>query len=206
LVKSHCFPLGLALALALAVAGCEDFRRGYEPSVGDLVFQSLPHNPVVDAIEGATHSRYSHCGIVVQRGARYYVLEASGPVKETALDEWLERGRLHQFAVYRFREPYRNRIPGIIERAQLFLGKPYDIHYSFDDVRIYCSELIFKAFRAEVGEELGKVRRLGDLDWKPYAGTIFQIEEGAPPLDREMITPKDLAESDKLEKVFSQGI
>ena len=205
-MKPHGLAVGLVFALALAAGGCGDLRRGYQPRVGDLVFQSLPHSPIVDAIEGATHSRYSHCGIVVQRGADFRVLEAIGPVQETPLDDWLGRGRLEQFAVFRLKEPYRSRIPGIIERARRYLGRPYDIHYSFDDDRIYCSELIFKAFKAEVGEELGKVRRLGDLDWRPYAATINQIEEGPPPLDREMITPQDLAESDQLEKVFSQGI
>ena len=170
------------------------------------MFQSLPHNPLVDAIEGATRSPYSHCGIVLQREGRFYVLEAIGPVKETALDEWLARGRLQQFAVFRFKEPYRSRIPRIIERARLLLGRPYDNHYDFDDARIYCSELVFKAFRAEVGEDLGKVRRLGDLGWKPYTVTILQIENGALPLDREMITPKDLSEGNQLEKVFAHGI
>jgi hypothetical protein len=206
LVKPPGLRCSLLLAVALAAAGCEDYRRGYQPGVGDLVFQSLPHNPVVDAIEGSTHSPYSHCGIVVQREAGFYVLEAIGPVKETALDAWLERGRGHQFAVFRFKEPYRSRIPGVIERARQFLGRPYDIHYDFDDARIYCSELIFKAFKAEVGEELGKVRRLGDLEWKPYEGTMIQIENAAPPLDREMITPKDLSEAAQLEKVFAHGI
>lgn len=57
-----------------------------------------------------------------------------------------------------------------------------------------------------MGEGLGKVRRLGDLDWKPYTDTILQIKGDAPPLDREMITPKDLSESAQLEKVFSYGM
>jgi len=38
----------------------------YRPVEGDLLFQSLPHCPLVDAIENATQSSYSHCGMVVR--------------------------------------------------------------------------------------------------------------------------------------------
>jgi hypothetical protein len=49
---------------------------------------------------------------------------------------------------------------------------------------------------------MGKLASLKELDWKPYEEFILSIEETIP-LDRVMITPKDLAEAEQLEKVFS---
>jgi hypothetical protein len=40
----------------------------YSPKEGDLVFQSLPKMDLVVAIEGVTHSPYSHVGIVIKKG------------------------------------------------------------------------------------------------------------------------------------------
>jgi Permuted papain-like amidase enzyme, YaeF/YiiX, C92 family len=77
-------------------------------------------------------------------------------------------------------------------------GRPYDIRYELDDEKIYCSELIYKAFRTATGEELGKLQRLGDLDWRPYRETIEAIENGPAPLDRLMITPRSLSEAAQL--------
>ena len=53
----------------------------YQPHEGDLLFQSLPMNPVVQTIEVASRSPYSHCGIVVKKNDQWFVLEAIGPVK-----------------------------------------------------------------------------------------------------------------------------
>ncbi len=52
-------------------------------------------------------------------------------------------------------------------------------------------------------EDLGKVVKLGDLKWERYKPVIEAIEgRGNLPLDREMITPRDMAEAKQLEKVY----
>ncbi len=45
------------------------------------------------------------------------------------------------------------------------------------------------------------VRKLGDLNWGPYATTVFQIK-GSYPTSREMITPVDLSNAPQLDEVF----
>lgn len=83
------------------------------------------------------------------------------------------------------------------------LGKPYDPRYCFDDEAIYCSELLRRGWQKATGVALGKDVRLGDLKWKPYEAVIAAIEgPGPPPLDRLMITPRDLARAAKLTPVF----
>lgn len=179
----------------------------YEPQVGDILFQSLPHAPLVDVIEAVTQSPYSHCGIVDRfNDKRFLVVEAIGPTVETELPEWLARGRNGGFVVYRLDPKYADKLPAVLASARKHMGKPYDVHYDLDDAKIYCSELIFKAFRDATGEQLGTIRKLGDLNWKPNEAFIRYIESGGLPLEREMITPKDLAEAKQLREVYRFGM
>lgn len=176
----------------------------YFPQEGDVVFQALPHQEVVDAIEGATDSDFSHCGIVAQVDGRWIVYEALGKVRATPLYDYLLRGRGRGFAVYRWKAAERDRVPAILEQTRTMLGRPYDSRYKMDDERIYCSELIYKAYRdATAGGQAGRLVRLGDLNWGAYEKTIVELEGNAPPLDREMITPRDLALAPQLELVKS---
>ena len=176
--------------------------KEYAPRDGDFLFQSLPHNPLIDAIEGSTASPFSHCGIVVNRVGKWHVIEAIGPVKETHMSVWIAQGRNNAYVAYRLKAPLDGRIPDIIAAAERYRGRPYDIRYDFDDRKIYCSELLWKATRDAAGIKLGKVQKLGDLKWQPYADVIKSLEDGLLPLDREMITPRALTEDSRLEEVF----
>lgn len=202
--------------LLLALAACQPpvsftvsrIAEEYEPSEGDFLFQSLPHNPLIDAIEGSTGSPFSHCGIVKKRneekkhGSRWMVIEAIGPVKETQLSHWIAQGRRGAYVAYRLRDPLSQKIPAIITAAEKYKGRPYDIHYDLDDAKIYCSELLYKAVRDATGRKLGRIRKLGELEWRPYEGVIRGIENGGLPLEREMITPRDFSEAPELHEVF----
>lgn len=197
--------LGFALCI---LTGCRAGNNGstapvkYEPQAGDFVFQSLPHNPLIDAIEGSSGSPFSHCGIVKRRGEQWVVIEAIGPVKETTLSWWIAQGRDKAYAAYRLRPPLEKKIPEIIAAAERYEGRPYDINYDLDDAKIYCSELLYKAVRDATGRKLGKIRKLGELNWRPYEQVIRSIENGGLPLEREMITPRDFAEAPELREVF----
>jgi len=175
---------------------------GYARREGDIVFQSVPHGDLVDAIEGITGSPYSHCGVVVREGGAWLVIESIGEVRETPLSSWVRRGRADRFAVYRLKPPYAKNIPRFIAELRPFLGRPYDYRYQMDDESLYCSELVWKAYKNATGEELGALVKLGDMNWKPFEETIRKYEGGPPPLDRLMITPRHLSEAKQLEKVF----
>ena len=179
----------------------------YAPREGDIVFQSLPRSRLVNAIEGGSQSPYSHCGIVAKQNGGWVVYEAYRNVAATPLKEFIFRGRDKGFAVYRFKQAYRKHIPATIENTRKYLGRPYDVRYRMDDDSIYCSELIYKAYRnASGGQQLGTLVRLGDLNWRPYESTIKHFERGPAPLDRIMITPKHLAQASQLELAFSHNI
>lgn len=173
----------------------------YSPQVGDVVLQSLPSGRLVDAIEGITRSRYSHCGVVDRIGGRWVVIEALGPVHATPLREWMLRG--HDAGVTVCRYPFG---PGEAERVlaavHAFDGRPYDVRYELDDAKIYCSELVAKGFRNGIGVQVGALERLGDLNWQPYEATIVHYEQGPVPLDRQMVTPVSLTRDARLVRVF----
>lgn len=196
----------LLCCVALALGGCGGkkmaaTRVDYAPQDGDFIFQSLPRNPLIVAIEGSTDSPFSHCGIVVNRSGKWMVLEAIGPVKETPLSAWIGRGRDNAYVAYRLKPPLQGQIPSIIAAAEKYEGRPYDIHYEMDDAKIYCSELLWKATRDATGVKLGRVQKLGELNWKPHEAVMREIENGGLPLEREMITPRAVTEDPRLQEV-----
>ncbi len=178
----------------------------YAPEEGDVLFQSLPHSRLVNAIEGVTDSPYSHCGIVSKRDGQWVVYEAIQDVRATPLREFLARGRNQGFAAYRLKPKFRKHIPDTIKHVRGLLGRPYDVRYRMDDEYIYCSELVYKGYQKASGEGLGKLVRLGDMNWRPYQSTIEFYENGPVPHDREMITPKDLAKARQLKLVQSHNL
>ena len=206
--------VAVTVAAALVAAGTWTVLFGaaysayleYEPMEGDLVFQSLPHSALVNAIEGATDSPFSHCGIVANRDGQWCVVEAFRGVEVTPLREFIFRGRNQGFAIFRLHEAHRKHIPAMIDRAGDFIGRPYDSRYRLDDERIYCSELIYKACEATPIHTLGELVQLQNLRWEPFRKTIQHFEGGPVPLERKVITPKDIARDSKLACVFVHAI
>lgn len=175
--------------------------REYKPQEGDVLFQSLPRQELVNAIEGCTASPWSHCGIVARVDGRWVVYEAIGEVRVTPIDDFYRRSREGRFAAYRLKPEFQKHVPGVLKKTRGYLGRPYDLRYRMDDEAIYCSELIYKAYRDATGEALGKLVKLGDLKWRPYQQIIERLEGGPVPVDREMITPRDLATAEQLERI-----
>ncbi len=178
----------------------------YEPREGDIVAQALPFGELTQLIEGATNSNYSHVGIVVQREDGFKVNEAIVDVHDTSIFNWIRRGRANKIAVYRLKPEYQQHISQMVNELEKYQGRYYDFRYDFDDSFIYCSELIFKAFRDATQLEMGEVKALKDLNWKPYKETILKMEYGQLPLERTMITPIDLVRSKFVEKVYDNGL
>ena len=174
----------------------------YQPQEGDFIFQSLPRNPLINAIEGMTRSPYSHCGIVKQSPGGWVVLEALGTVHETPLRQWVDQGRNKTFVVARPDAKLQQQMFQIIQAAARLKGLPYDIHYSLDDKAIYCSELIYKATLAATGTRLGKLEKLGSMPWQPHEQLIRSIENGKLPLEREMVTPVSILRDQRVTQIY----
>lgn len=182
------------------------FYAQYSPQEGDIIFQSLPKlTRLIRAIEGITESPLSHCGVVINRDGKWYVTESLGDVHDTPLFSFIQRGRWSRFCVYRLKSSYADNIPLFIDALKSYRGRPYDFKFNLDDDSLYCSELVYKAYRKATGTGLGRLVALGGMNWQPYAKTIAALEQAPPPLNRLMITPKHLAQAEQLEPVFNYG-
>jgi hypothetical protein len=134
---------------------------------GDLIFQTSL-SAQSKAIQLATKSRYSHCGIIFKDQGGYYVLEAVSKVKRTPLAGWIARGQGKGFVIKRLKNADQVLNPAVLlkmKRAgQYFSGKDYDLTFEWSDDKIYCSELIWKIYQQATGLQIGKLEKLRDFD------------------------------------------
>lgn len=134
---------------------------------GDIIFQTSTSEQS-KAIQLATNSEYSHCGIVYKDGDDYFVFEAVQPVKTTPLDEWIARGKNSHYIIKRLKNAdtflTSENLSKMKNVGNKFKGKNYDLYFEWSDDRIYCSELIWKIYKEGTGLEIGKLQRLADFD------------------------------------------
>lgn len=193
------------LAIRLFLLLC--LAQNKELAEGDIIFQSNI-SPQCKAIELATHSKYSHCGILFKNGKDWYVWEAVQPVTQTRLEEWILRGDKH-FVVKRLKEDSLL-TPGILQRMKetgnRYMGKNYDSYFEWSDDRIYCSELVWKIYKETTDLEVGKRNPLRSYDLShPLVKATLKERYGKNiPLEEMMVSPGDIFESPLLKTVVSQ--
>ena len=134
---------------------------------GDLIFQtSLSRQS--KAIQLATKSKYSHCGLIYKEGNKFYVFEAVQPVKRTPLDKWIARGQDGKYVIKRLKNADQFLTPEALRKMKQvgnqFNGKNYDLTFEWSDDKMYCSELIWKIYQRATGIEIGKLEKLSDFD------------------------------------------
>ena len=102
----------------------------WQPQTGDIIFQ-ISRSSQSKAIQLATHSDYSHTGMLVIRNKKPYVFEAVGPVKYTPLKQWIAHGEKGKYVVRRVEGGLSaEQQQKLAQTAKRYLGKPYD--FSFD--------------------------------------------------------------------------
>lgn len=134
---------------------------------GDLIFQTSLSGQS-KAIQLATASKYSHCGLIYKDGKDCYVFEAVQPVKRTPLDKWIARGQDGKYVIKRLKNADQVLTPATLTKMKQvgdkFNGKNYDLTFEWSDDKIYCSELIYKIYQRAAGIEIGKLEKLSDFD------------------------------------------
>lgn len=207
LVVTACFrPVQFVILLSSPLNAYSYCR--YSPQEGDVVFQSLPRCDLVDAIEGVTHTPWSHCGVVLRNDKnQWVVIESIVNVHETPLLLWIFRSRCGNFAAYRLDTKYSPLMPDFKKNLLSYMGRLYDFDYDMTNDRVvYCSDLVYLAFSKASGEKMGKLEKLGDLSWKPYEHFILSEQGGRLPLERVMITPASLSHASQLHEVYRAGL
>lgn len=195
----------LAAALLAAGAGLAS-AADYVPRDGDIIFHAS-RSTQSRAVQAATHSRYSHMGLVLVRAGKPVVLEAVQPVKYTPLAQWQARGEGGHYVVKRLKAPLPDDAGARLQReATRYLGKPYDLTFEWSDKRIYCSELVWKLYRDALGIELAPLARLDSFDLShPAVRAKLKERYGARvPLAEPVIAPSALFAAPLLEAVAEE--
>ncbi|WMD20924.1 YiiX family permuted papain-like enzyme [Achromobacter seleniivolatilans] len=188
--------------LSLAACAASDLQTG------DLVFQQSRSAQSL-AIQQATHSPYSHMGMIVTRQGRPYVLEAAARVSYTPLDQWVAQGEGGQYVAKRLRDASML-TPEVREQLAAagasYVGKPYDLVFAWSDDKIYCSELVWKIYQRTLGIQIGELAPLKRFDLSsPAVQAKMQERYGKNiPWDEPIISPAAMYESDLLATVDEQ--
>lgn len=186
-------------ALSLAAAATADVQTG------DLVFQQSRSAQSL-AIQQATHSPYSHMGMIVMRQGAPYVLEAAASVSYTPLEQWAAQGERGHYVIKRLRDDARLTPAARTQLANAgaaFVGKPYDLVFAWSDDRIYCSELVWKVYQRALGVEIGALAPLKRFDLSsPAVRAKMQERYGRDiPWDEPIISPAAMFDSSLLRTV-----
>jgi len=182
------------------------FRSYAELRDGDLIFQ-ISRSSQSKAIQLATKSKYSHCGIVYKQGSRFYVFEAVQPVKRTPLEKWIARGQGGHFVVKRLKNADQILTSAVSNKmrrvGEEFMGKDYDLTFEWSDDKIYCSELIWKIYQRATGLEIGKPEKLGafDLSHEQVQKKMKERYGAEIPVDETVISPAAIFNSELLKTV-----
>ncbi len=144
----------IASALLLAIGAITAFNlKTLEVKEGDVIFQ-ISQSAQSKYIAAATKSVYTHCGIIVFKDEQPYVLEASNVVKLTPLEEWIEKGMFNHCKVFSvFEEPVKI-------RYGKYLNKKYDLAFSFDNDKYYCSELVYDIYLNQFDTKLAEPKQI----------------------------------------------
>jgi hypothetical protein len=190
------------IVLSLAFFYCGDARAG-QLRDGDIIFQTSRSAQSI-AIQKATHSKYSHVGMIFYRDGRPYVFEAADTVRYTSFKDWIARGEGGHYVVKRLRDSERTLSPKDVAKlrqaADLFRGRPYDLTFEWSDDRIYCSELVWKVYDRGIGVRVGRLQKLRDFDLSdPVVKAKMKERYGNHvPMDETVISPGEIFSSDKL--------
>ncbi|MFK8000771.1 MAG: YiiX/YebB-like N1pC/P60 family cysteine hydrolase [Polyangiales bacterium] len=182
-----------------ALADRED-SWGQSIRAGDLVFQDLNCGERCELIRSVTDSPYSHVGVVVEDDGVRMVWEALAPVGPVPLSEWVRRGIDAEVAVYRPRPSLQVLQSSVEEAMEGMAGRSYDGDYQWDEERIYCSELVAKAY-AEAGQELIAPH---SVDLGRHEERVHMLSGGRLTSETLMVTPADLARSEFFVRVVDE--
>ena len=170
---------------------------------GDIIFQTS-NSGQSKAIQLATHSEYSHMGIIYEQNNKFFVYEAIQPVKLTPIEEWIRRGTNEHYLVKRLKNAKEvlteEKLAKMKAVGEKYKNKDYDIYFEWSDEKIYCSELVWKIYQEATGVEIGQLEQLKDFDLtNELVQQIVKERYGDNiPLEEKIISPAAMFNSPKL--------
>ena len=191
----------LLLALPFCSIVTETITAQTEPvkevREGDVIFQTS-QSQQSPLIQIATRSNISHCGIIVMKNAKPYVLETLKTLTLTPLDKFIARGKGGKYWLKRSKKE------NIKIKYGSYLGKPYDLAFKFDNGKFYCSELIYDIYKNQLGIELCEPKKVEEyliLGTDKLPEIKKAMEKRGITQKQYAVAPVDIFESDYLEDV-----
>lgn len=164
---------------------------------GDIIFQTS-QSEQSPLIQIGTRSKITHCGIIVMRNGEPYVLETLRTLVLTPLDKFIARGKDGKYWLKRSDKENIN-----IKYAH-YLGKTYDLAFSFDNDIYYCSELVYDIYLNQLDIKLCEPKKVDDY-LILCADKIPQIKSTMKRRgitnEQYVVAPVDIFESDYLKSV-----
>ena len=210
--------LGTVLGVGMTLAPAEDLPP---LKTGDIVFQKT-QTSASDAIMLASDTAYTHVGIVeVGKDGRASVIEAVGPVQSVPLDKWRKNGVGGRITVKRIKGLDEAHAKQAVAEARRYLGRPYDHYFYETRDQIYCSELVYAAFKDGPDITVGKEEKVRDLNidtgaaqkliqqrWKSHPLCKAKGAKNfkacyALILDQTLVTPASIARDPQMELVYT---
>ena len=158
---------------------------------GDMIFH-ISQSQQSPLIQYATKSTLSHCGIIIEKKDGLYVLEATGTLRLTPLDKFINRGKGKQWWAKRVIDD-----PIKIKYKNL-LGRKYDLSFKKDNNLFYCSELIYHIYKTQFNIELCKYRKVSDYN---LIGIKYKMKKRGIKEDQLVVAPIDIYNSKKAHNI-----
>jgi len=186
----------IALLILVMLSACSEAADIQD---GDIIFHRSQSRQA-KAIASATKSDYTHMGIIFFSGDKPFVYEAIQPVTRTPLEEWIKRGVGEHYVIKRLKDTEHIDFSKVKKEVQRLMGRDYDWLFEWSDGRVYCSELVWKAYQRGADVEMGSLKKLSDFDLtSPLVRQIMQERYGKKiPLGMDVIAPSDMFNSGKL--------
>ena len=165
----------------------------YTPQQGDVIFH-VSESSQSAAIKLGTWSRYSHCGLIIKKNGKLYVLEAENGVELTPIRQWLKRGKMcHHYRVMRLKDEQTLNLP-------YKLGGRYDRAFRFNNGKYYCSELVWELY-GKNNINLCSPKELQDYHLLYLPLVQKHIKSRGFTMEQKVVAPVDLVKSSKLKTV-----
>lgn len=164
---------------------------------GDVIFQTS-QSEQSPLIQIGTRSKITHCGIIVVKNGKPYVLETLQTLVLTPLDKFIARGKDGK---YWLKRPSKE---DIRIKYKDYLGKPYDLAFKFDNGKFYCSELIYDIYKHQLGIELCKPKTVDDyliLGVGNHPKLKHAMKERGITMEQQAVAPVDVFKSKYLKRV-----
>ena len=158
---------------------------------GDMIFH-ISQSQQSPLIQYATKSTLSHCGIIIEKKDGFYVLEATGTLRLTPLDKFINRGKGKQWWAKRVIDD-----PIKIKYKNL-LGRKYDLSFKKDNNLFYCSELIYYIYKTQFNIELCEYRKVSDYN---LVGLKSKLKKRGINVNQLVVTPIDIYNSKKAHNI-----